>query len=132
MVDERRQGDLQFNQALLGLFAQRNPEVGHAGAGQPVKNVLALLTGFHETRQPQFLQVGARQLDTDVRLRGQDFDRLLPLAQQFDKFEALGAGDRLRDAGNLRVEVVLDRVHAHSLTNIRMMSNSSVDARRFA
>jgi hypothetical protein len=122
VLDQRGEGHLQFHQAFLGLFAQRHPEVGHAGAGEPVDHVLAFLAVFHQPRQPKLLEVRAGQLDADVGLRCQQLDGLLALAQEFDQFESLGTGHRLGDAGNLFVEVGLGGIHAYSLTNIRMFA----------
>jgi hypothetical protein len=38
------------------------------------------------------------------------------LTQELDKFEALRAGKRLADAGDLFVELALDFSHAYNLT----------------
>lgn len=67
-----------------------------------------------------YARLGAGKFDVDVGLCGQDFDGLLTLSEYLQKFQPLGTGSGLADAGDLFVEQVLELALVHMSNNLTM------------
>ena len=88
--------------------AQRDEEVRDLLVGQPVLDVEALLLRLDEPRRAQDLEVLRRVGDGDAGLLGERLDGARALAEQVEQLEPLRGRDRLADAGELLVDLVLE------------------------
>jgi hypothetical protein len=65
---------------LLGHLPQRDAQLRHVLAAEPVDHALAVAPALHQARFLQRLQVGAGQLDVDPDLLGQRSTDFSPCA----------------------------------------------------
>jgi hypothetical protein len=70
-------------------------------------------TGIDESGVAERTQVRAGVLDRSRALLGELLDRLLPLAEEVEDLDPLGAPERMTDPGELPVEGVLELPMGH-------------------
>src|SRR5262249_52464240 len=102
----------------LTHLTQRAPERVDAGVGQPVVDVEAVFAPVYEPSLPQHAQVLRGVGDRERGLLRQVLDRALTLRKQVKQFQPLRAGERLPNAGELRVELVFELTMSHSVSSL--------------
>jgi len=117
MVVQEESGHLlDLGEARVAEGLKGPQESLHLHIGQPVEDVRALLARLDQPGLAQHAQMGARVLDGGVRVPGEALDRLLSLTEEIEEFDALGAGEGVADAGELRVQGVLELAMGHGST----------------
>ena len=97
-----------LREAALGDGPQREPELEHVVAGEPVADLRALALRLDEVGVAQDLEVLRDAGDGHVGLGGQRLDVARRLREEVEQLEAAVAGQRVADPGEEGVEALLE------------------------
>ena len=101
LAEEVAHDAVDLGEVLLGGLAQCQHQADDLGSGQPVVHEQAIAARQHQLCLPQLLQMAGRVGDREAGLGRERFDGALTLGEHFEDLQAMGAGQRLADAGEL-------------------------------
>ena len=100
-------GAVRVGDPVRGDGAERGEECVRIVPGDPVADAVAVPARDHEPCGPQGLQVRRREADGDRRGARQGLDAPLPLGQEVEHLDPVAVRERLADAREDVVELVL-------------------------
>jgi len=122
---------VEVSEAPLGHRSNDLRQLEHVGIGKPVVHEQAVLPALNESGLPERLQVLRRVRQGKTDFRRERIHRPLSLRQEIQHLEAVRAGQRLAQPGELAVEAVLElplRVDHHQVINILLDHALSSDS----
>jgi hypothetical protein len=108
-------GSFDVGQMGAGYRAHQREQLGDVDPGQSVVDLGAVAAGSHQVRGFQCLQMRRRCGQTELAGAGQCIDGALTLRQKIEQLEALAAGQRLANAGELVKQGVLGGPITHTI-----------------
>jgi hypothetical protein len=97
---------VDIGQSLDGNLTERGQEPDYRLVGQSIQNLLTVLARHHKTGPAQALKMLRGIPDREIRQHRKGFDVSLALGKEFQKFEAMGVAQCLRDNGELSEKLV--------------------------
>src|SRR5262249_19201199 len=120
--EERVDEAVDLGQARCTKIAQRAPQRKHLGRRQSVHHVESALVALDESRLAQDLKMRGRVRQALSDLPRKLFDGALALTEQIEQLEAVGAGQRFADSGELGVQAILEGSVTHHRAHTQLFS----------